>query len=320
MERAKRIQGTFGGGILVACAVLMMWGGLSRDTSTSSSVRKAASRAVDIDATTPTAMNNHKLVVAAASLSSSERLEDELLKPGPYIVLRRRSQMFQWGEVRKTDSDDVTYEMNWYDTQQDFFHFKVPQGHENPLNGLPSKTQVVSDVRFGGFDGTHIAQLIKVLEPLQLSSEMLKDSNLEIADGKVLVRRTPGSQTLSLGDTRVWYEVLPQGEYTVMTVQQDERTLVGASPSATLIIQKGSKLSQDFLADIEEGASQTFRGMLVMGGVLLFVGLFSLLAPHAARFDLQPHMNVQGVRAVAVVSGAVALVTMVFFALLSLTR
>lgn len=320
IERAKRIQGTFGGGILIVSALLMMWGGLSRDTATSTSLRKAASRAIDIDTTNPDPRNNQKLVVAAATLSSPETLEDELLQPSPYIILRRRSQMFQWGEVQGKTPAEVTYEMNWFDNQQDFFKFKEPQGHENPLNVYPSKTQVVSAVTFGGFDGEKIAQLIKVLEPLQLSSSVLKDPSLEIVDGKILIRRTPGSQTLALGDTRVWYEVLPQGEYTIMTVQQDERSLVGSSPSTTLVIQKGAKSSQDFLEEIKEETSQTFRGMLLLGGALLFVGLFSLFAPHAARFDLRPQVNVQGVRAVAMVSGAVTVVTMTFFFILSFTR
>lgn len=320
VERAKKIQGTFGGGILVVCALLMMWGGLSRETSTSSSLHKAASRAVDVDAATPDIKNNQKLVVAAATLSSPEQVEDELLKPGPYIIVRRRSQMFQWGEVRDFETKDVNYEMNWYEAQQDFFSFKVPEGHENPLNSFPTKTRMVTDVRFGGFDGTKIVQLIKVLEPLKISPEMLKDPSLEIVDGKILIRRTPGARTLALGDTRVWYEVLPQGDYTVMTVQQDERTLVGPSPSATLIIQKGQKSTDDFLSEIEDGASQTFRGMLLLGGALLFVGLFSLMAPQAGRFDLRPHLNVQGVQAVAVVSASGALVAMIFFFLLSFTR
>jgi hypothetical protein len=260
------------------------------------------------------------LVVVAATLSSPETLEDELIKPGPYIILRRRSQMFQWGEVRGKAPGDVTYEMNWFDNQQDFFKFKEPQGHENPLNVYPSKNQVAATVTFGGFSGEKIVGLIKVLEPLPISSDLLKDPTLEIADGKILIRRVAGSQGVALGDTRVWYEALPHGEYTVMTVQQDERTLVGASPSASLIIQKGAKSSQDFLEDVEEGASQTFRGMLLLGGALLFVGLCSLLAPHSARFDLRPQMNVQGVRAVAIVSGAVTVATMIFFFVLSFTR
>ena len=108
--------------------------------------------------------------------------------------------------------------------------------------------------------------------------------------------------------------------YTVLTVQQDERNLVGASPSATLFIRKGLLSSADFQGELEGEANQSFLGMFYLGGLLLFLAFMSLMMPHAKRFDLRPHVNAQGALAVLIVSASGSFLVMTFFFLLSLTR
>jgi hypothetical protein len=53
-----------------------------------------------------------------------------------------------------------------------------------------------------------------------------------------------------------------------------------------------------------------------MGGGLLFFGLISLLSPLRDKFDLRPHMNVQGSLAVLVVSAGLSVVVMLAFTIL----
>ena len=171
--------------------------------------------------------------------------------------------------------------------------------------------------RFGGFDGSRLLGVITKLEPLALEPGLLKSSAAEISDNKIVMRRNPEMQLPSLGDTRVWYEVLPSGDYTVLTVQEDERSLVGAKPSSQLFVQHGLLDSNDLLQKLEGRADSSFHGMLYLGGLLLFVGLMSLMMPHAAKFNLQPHLNVKGPLAVVVVSMGLSFAVSALFFVLS---
>lgn len=305
---------------MVVCSLALLWAGVSSDVATDGTLSTLVNDAVEVDSAIPDPANNGKLVIVPGALRSSEVYEDEFLKPNPSLIVQRRVEMLQWVEVPGTDGGEPTYSLQWSEAQVDFFKFRVPQGHENPLFQVTQRLYRAQQVRFGGFDGSRLLPLIKKLEPLELKPDILKDPAQEIDENKLVVRRNPGSDLAALGDMRVWYEAFTPGEYTVLTVQQDERNLVGASPSATLFIREGALSSHDFLEGMEGDADASSRGVFYLGGALLFFGCISLLMPHAHRFDLRPHLNVQGTLAVLVVSAGGTFVVMAVLYLLSLSR
>jgi hypothetical protein len=196
----------------------------------------------------------------------------------------------------------------------------VPQGPENPLLSIPTQNYQAQQSRFGAFNGSRLLAFIQKLQPLNLRPEILKDSSLEISENKLVLRKNPGMQLPSLGDTRVWYEVLPQGDYTVLTVQEDERSLVGAEASTQLFVEPGLFDASELLVRLEGGADASFRKMLYLGGLLLCVGLLSLMMPHAPKFDLNPYLNVRGSLAVLIASVGLSFVVTALFFLLSFAR
>lgn len=312
----KKFLGGVGGGLVVVCGFLLMWSAVSKDVVTDNTVAEAAAKAIDIDSSQPRSTNNGLLVVAGAELTSSERLEDVYVKPGAYLVLKRKVEMFQWAELPDEKGGDPEYKMGWYPGQIDFFKFKTPLGHENPLASIAPEVLKVGTSRFGGFDGSQIVAHVLKFEPLSLSPEILKDPSVEIVDNRIMIRRTPGNTLPGLGDVRVSYEVLPQGDYTVMAIQQDERTLLSPAPSSVLIIQPGIKTTDDFLKVVNEETRSMASNSLLMGVGLLFFGLLSLLMPHRGRFDLAPHVNMRGASAVIVVSAGLSIaVGLIMFAL-----
>ena len=316
----KRAQGAVGGGLLIVCAFVFLWSSSSTRVRSDGSLRTLAARAITIDAANPDPDNNGRLVAAAAQLRSAERFEDEFLKPSPLLSVQRHVEMYQWVESKNDGGSAPSYMKQWHEGQVDFFTFKVQEGHENPLFQVEPTTFVAQTARFGGFDGTKIVSLIKKLEVLPLTSELLKDPSHEIIDNKIYLRREAGQPKPTLGDMRVWYEVVPQGDYSVMSVQFDERSLVGPSSSGSLFIRKGLFSADELVEDLGEEASSSARGVLLLGGFLLFFGSISLLMPMASSFDLRPHMNAQGALAVFVVSAGVSLLVVGIFFLLSFTR
>ena len=314
----KKAQGAFGGGVMVAAALALMWFGVSSDVSTDEQLDGLVKQSIEIDADQPDPNDNGKIVVAAASWSTTDGYEDEFLQLFDPLLLRRRVEMLQWVELRDEKSSAPTYSLEWVEGQVDFFTFEVPTGHENPLLRISPLSHQAERSRFGGFDGSRLLKVITKLEPLTLTPALLKDQTTEISNNKLVLRRNPEMQLPSLGDTRVWYEVLPEGDYTVLTVQEDERSLIGANPGSKLFIQRGLLNSNELLAKLEGGTTTDFRGMLYLGGLLLFVGLLSLMMPHAAKIDLRPHLNVRGPLAVVVASMGISFVVTSMFFLLSL--
>lgn len=316
----KKAQGVFGGGLMVVCAFVLMWVGVSSDVSTDNQLSGLVRKAIDIDADNPDPNDNGKIVVAAAPWTTSDRYEDEFLRPTGPLLLRRHVEMLQWVEERKEGSVAPVYTLQWVEGQVDFFRFQVPQGHENPLLSIPTQNYQAQQSRFGAFNGSRLLGFIQKLEPLNLTSEILKDSSLEISENKLVLRKNPGMQLPSLGDTRVWYEALPQGDYTVLTVQEDERSLVGAEASTQLFVEPGLFDASELLVRLEGGADTSFRKILYLGGLLLCVGLLSLMMPHAPKFDLNPYLNVRGSFAVLIASVGLSFVVTALFFLLSLAR
>lgn len=316
----KKAQGLFGGGAMVVCAFVLLWSGVASDVSNDTTLNGLVQRAIDIDAAIPDPNNNGRLVVAAGRLRSADAYEDDYLKPNSALVVQRHVEMLQWVEATTSEAATPKYSLEWVEGQVDFFKFKVTQGHENPLLQLSPEQYRAPQSRFGGFDGGRLLPLIQKLDRLPLTPELFKNISQEIVDNKIVVRRNPSSDLPALGDMRVWYDVLSQGDYTVLTVQEDERSLVGASSSSALFIQRGLLSSEDFISEAEVDSEQSFRGMLYLGGLLLFAGCLSLMMPHAQKFDLNPHLNVTGAFAVVIVSASGAFSVTALFFLLSLAQ
>ena len=316
----KKAQGVFGGGLMVVCAFVLMWIGVSSDVSTDNQLSGVVKKAIDIDAEHPDPNDNGKIVVAAAPWTTPDRYEDEFLRSTGPLLLQRRVEMLQWVEEQKEGSVAPVYTLQWVEGQVDFFRFQVPQGHENPLLSITGQKYQAQQSKFGAFNGSRLLSLIQKLELLNLTPEMLKDSSLEISENKLVLRRNPSMQLPSLGDTRVWYEALPPGDYTVLTVQEDERSLVGAQASTQLFVEPGLFDSSELLVRLEGGSDASFRRMLYLGGLLLCAGLLSLMMPHAPKFDLNPYMNVRGSLAVVIASFGLSFVVTALFFLLSFAR
>lgn len=302
--------------ITLLCGFSMMWGssrGSFQSSSTSQSLRAAA---VQIDPLLPDPSNNGRVVVAAAKFASPEALEDELLKPGPYLILKRRVEMYQWHERRPASGGAPEYYLDWADREISFFQFKESAGHENYLFKYDPKTQRVKSSSFGVFDGTYLLGAVQKLIPLELNADLLKDVSLKIDENKIYIPRNPNSLEVhpAVGDMRVWYEALNQGDYTVLTRQVDERNLIGSGASQAMVLRVGL-LDVDALFSLEESDSEKVsNGLLYLGGALFFLGLFSVLAPFAAGFNLRPKINLEGAPALALVCAVIsAAAVLVFF-------
>ncbi len=309
------------GAVTVICGFVMMWASSLGGSTTQSSLTTTLEAAVDIDATRPSLGNSNKLVVASGNLRGDALLEDDFLVPQSVVRLVRRVEMFQWVEDIEDESNPssaVNYSLKWAPKEVDFFRFREPTGHENPVMKVQPLEKRPETVFFGSFDGARILDAIEVLSPLQLGPDMLKDRSYAIENNKLLIKRESGTTGPSLGDIRVWYEVISAGDYTVLARQVDERFLIASEPSEEVFIQRGRYTAEELFGLISQDAKEAYTGMLFIGAVLTAFGLFSVLKPYAANFDLNPKIDIRGVPAVALVSAGISCALMGIFMVLSL--
>jgi hypothetical protein len=309
----------FLGALTLISGFALMWASTSGQRQDDSTVTKAASEAVAVDPLQPSARYNGRLVVAAGRLSSIETLEDEYLKAAQYLILIRHVEMYQWVENRTSKADGpARYAMEWYEGQQDFFTFQEPTGHENPLLKVFSKKFLVPTSSFGAFEGRKILDAIEYPPRLELTASLLKDPLQKIENNKLIVPREPDQVGIALGDMRVWYNALSVGEYTVAARQEDEMTLLGSTQKGVLVVKPGKLSVEELFADVGRESANTYSGLMYIGGVVTFLGLFSILIRIAPQMNLRPRFEVQGPLAVFVVSVGITLVTMVIFFILGL--
>ena len=313
-KRAKNGLGVF----TLVCGLGLMWGGAVRDFKNQGELREALEKSVMIDPAHPDSSKNGRMVVAAGSLTSSTPLGDEFLRPGPYIVLERVVEMFQWTEKWDGGDTGASYKLEWSPGQVDFFSFREPTGHENPLLAISPHRLVAQDVQFSGFDGEKIAQRISPRETLPLEAGLLADPSREIQDDKIIVRRDPTSKIFLLGDMRISYRVAPVGDYTIMAVQRDERNLLGAEGKSDLIIKSGKLDKETFLEQEGQENEKANFSIVYLGASIFWLGLFSLLANSASKLDLRPKLDLTGVPAALFLSFAVSLVVLIVFRVLAI--
>jgi hypothetical protein len=300
--------------VTLACGFFMMWGSSRGSLQSSSTNAALQSQAVEIDPLLPDGKYNQSVVVAAGRFSSPETIDDELLKPGQFLMLKRHVEMYQWKELPAAAGGEPQYSLGWHEGQIDFFRFQQTAGHENPLVRYEAFTRRVNVSLFGAFNGSGLLQSVRNLVPLTVTQEMLKDSSLRIDGNTIIIPRVAGGgDEPSLGDMRVWYDALPQGDYTVLTRQVDERNLVGADPGHAMVMRAGLLSAPELFAAEGQEVERVSNGLLYLGGCLFFIGLYSVLAPLAPQFNLRPKINLEGAPALALVCAAVSAVAVVIF-------
>lgn len=300
--------------LTLLCGLFMMWGSARGAVEDSGNQRYLRGELVEIDSLVPSSVNNGSVVLASGRFSSPQQLEDEFLVAGKYLILKRRVEMFQWMEEKSSSAGQAEYRLGWYEGQIDFFSFSNPTGHENPLLRYEPFTKSVDSAMFGGFDGAMLMRSVRLLLPLELRANILKDPSVEIQDNKLVIRRSPAAgEGVQLGDMRVWYEVLPQGDYTVLARQVDERSLIGAQPTQDMVLRAGVFSANEFFKAHTEESQKVLDGLLYLGGFLFFIGLYSILAPFSAGMTLRPKLQLDGSAALLVICAVLALVAVSIF-------
>lgn len=169
-----------------------------------------AHTATSVNANSPEPIDRTTYVAATGLLTAAVDLGDPpFLPPSPFVVVRRRVEMYAWAERFDEGNGLARYEEEWTENPADTSSFQQPTGHVNPPKPLASKFFAVPSAKVGIFDVNVSALRMPSLRPLQLTPT-LPASLGTIADNAIFRGKgTPDAP--HIGDIRIQYDVLPQG-------------------------------------------------------------------------------------------------------------
>lgn len=182
---------------------------------------KVADSSVPVQAATINSGAEGKFVAVTGTMLSGEQIGDApYLKPGAYLMLERRAEMYAWQESERSETDQeygggstttTTYEYVkvWTTNPEPSSSFTYPQGHTNPPQEIESAEWTVAEATIGAYRIDPTTLEMPAATELNLRSELLGPGQQRRLAGEYLFI---GSGTLTkpqIGDIRIKYYAVP---------------------------------------------------------------------------------------------------------------
>ena len=243
-----------------------------------------------------------QLVSGYGKLVTSENIGDDLyLKPGNYLAVQRKSEIYAWVETEHNDTQKnmggsetttttYTYETQWVEDVQNSSSYEYPVGHENPAKTIQSSIKKAGTANIGAYEVKIDSLTLPDFSPVSLNADniIIKDKAV-IADTSYIFTGKGSLAAPQVGDMRVSYYVLPSGFEGSIFAKKDSSTLF------PYVDEDGNKLYRMMKGTAEEGVSQMHSEYLMelwafrIGGFLMmWIGLMLLFGPISIILDILP--------------------------------
>ncbi|MCC7492187.1 MAG: TMEM43 family protein [Fimbriimonadaceae bacterium] len=265
-----------------------------------------------------------QFVSVSGKLETTEKLSDDFLRPGRYVSLERRVEMYAWIEESEsherknvggstTTTTEYKYRKDWTASPEDSSGFKVSSGHENPTMAIQSHQQTVSKATIGAFSFAPGECSLPGGQALELTPENAIKPKIgkpaEIQGQWIYVGYGVHGEP-RVGDLKVSYLALePGGEVTIFGQTQGD--------SIVPHVYKGKKptffrvFSSTREAAIEQMKTEfkMLGWMIGVGGFfLMWLGMTAVFGPLQAVADIIPFIGNLTGKAIGCVTFPIALV------------
>lgn len=264
-----------------------------------------AKNGVEISANAPSSAANGKLVSTTSAITSDEVLGDNLFfKPGKYIALHRRVEMYGWVEDQKTETrknvggsetktTTYTYTKKWVDEPKDSSSFKHPEGHQNPSKSIKEGKYRVSTAKVGVYSLDMSSIDLPDLSTIELNNQnTISKDGFAIADD-YLYKGTGKLQNPQVGDLRIQYSALPTGTNVTVFGKLDSNNRI-----TPYIHSNNQRLYRIFTGTKEQAISNlkseytiftwVFR---LVGFLMMWIGLVMSVGPISVLLDFIPFLG-----------------------------
>lgn len=301
----KRIMDSFMG-VLIGLALFLISFIVLWKTEGRTDYSKIAAKAVEVPAGKVAAEADGKLVSVSAPLETPDLVGDAgLLRPGSFIRLERRVEMFAWVEEKhsktekKTGGSEVTtttytYKKQWTSDPEPASEFKHPEGHENPALPIEAAAFTAPSARVGAYavdpDGIGLPASSE-LELSEAKTDLTGKSEYRLS-GNFLFRGYGTVAEPEVGDVRVSYRALPSGR---------KVTAFGKLSGSDLApyLHKGEKrlyravsgTRDEAVAQMKQEYKVAGWAGRIIGFLMMWIGLLMMTGPLSTILDVLPFLG-----------------------------
>ncbi len=320
--------GTIAGLMLFLSAFAVLFWNEGRAVDTHKMLQEGAGAVVSISSSNVDPANAGKLVHVSGKTSTKDVLEDPIFGVSlNAIVLRRKVEMLQWHETKKSvttrkagggneTKSTYSYKKDWSENLVDSNKFEYADGHENPASMIfETESWNAENVSLGAFKLTS-GQIGNIggAEKYDLAEENRIKKKIagkaRVVGGVMFI----GSKAQDkVGDLRVQMEVVYPGDVSIIAAQSGNSfapyaTKVGGSIS---MLRTGVKSAAEMF-DAAEAANTTLTWVMRFAGfMMMFSGLKMIVRILSVLADIVPLFG-------SIVRGGTSLIALLVALFLSL--
>jgi len=303
----ESIKSVLFGLVLFVASFPVLWLNEGRAVRTEKGLHEGQGAVVDASADRVDPSMNGKLVHVAGKASTAEQISDPDfgVAPAGALKLRRRAEMFQWEEEKKSETEKKTgggsvtkttysYSKKWSDRLIDSSGFKE-SGHDNPSKmAFESRDTQAQQVTLGAYKlSDSLVGKMDDYEPVALTDQDLakiasKEASFKVAENAFFLGEHP--QDPAIGDLRVSFSVVKPGDYSVVAKQSAStfEPFPTASGYQIELLKRGIVPAQAmFLAALQQNTILTWV-LRVVGFILMFIGMALVFRPISVFGDVIP--------------------------------
>lgn len=258
---------------------------------------KIVKNAVEVNAAAPSAGAHGKFVAATGPLKTSEKIGDEYLEPGNYVMLARTAEMYAWEETshekkeKKVGGGERTittydYSRKWTSSPESSSSFKVKSGHHNPEMNVRSETWKAKDVQIGQLDLDMRAITLPSGKAIRPTESQLRRGG-DVSGGYIYTgNASPGSPRV--GDVRVSYSAIaPGGEFTAVGSLM-KGALAPATVEKRTFYRVFDGTKKDAIGTLHGEYLMWVWGFRLLGFLMMWGGMRMFMEPLNTLLDILP--------------------------------
>jgi hypothetical protein len=291
---------------------------------------KIAKTAIELPASGVDATAEGRLVSGSGVVTSAETLGDAVyLRDGKYLAIDRSVEMYAWVEkvteksqtnVGGSETTTTTYDyvMEWTDGPMSASEMQYPDEHINPVLSIESESFTVGTLTVGTLDVAGTVDLPST-ERLTLTKDLVSLSDDETLSGNYVFYGTGTMTSPKLGDIRVSYSVLQPGfDGTVFGELSGDKVTKFTNEDGDSVFRVFEGSREGGIAMLHDEYVTMGWILRVVGFLMMWIGLTSVLGPLATLLDVLPFLGSTTRFMVGVVTFPIALVLTIVTVLVSM--
>lgn len=296
-----------------------------------SNIARTATEISSDKANTDTALNG-KLVSTTGLLTSVQPMGDDLfLKPGKYIAINRKVEMYSWTEEKSSkkkkelggaQTEEITYnyKKKWTESPAPASDLKYPEGHTNPAKAFDSAQNKAAEAKVGVYDIDLSMIGLPSFSPLQLSPAKVELKSGAMLAGSRFVFSGKGTiNNPQVGDLRASYTVLPAGaRVTVFGKLSDNMIAAYLDQKNYRLYRMFSGSRDEAIASLQTEFKIMMWAMRLLGFLLMWAGLALFVEPLSVILDVLPLLGTVNRFVFNAITFIVALIVSVIIIIISM--